>query len=238
MRRSTLFALLVVVGRATEFETYEARVKALKEFILKEGHSDVPRDSALGEWLARIRHAGRTGKLPDVKRKDLEKIGATMTPLAGRWEEGYRLLDKFVKRQGVDIPRRHIEDGVNLWAWLHQQRRDARSGSLAPEKKQKLAKLGVLAATPWDRHIKALDGYVKREGHGTVPRSHVEGDVKLGAWLAKQKSRAQNNKLHPDQKKALERLGVRLTEPTAKRLGPSKQPQHQKKKKSWKLRGA
>eukprot|EP00635_Sarcinochrysidales_sp_CCMP3193_P001241 CAMPEP_0118913988 /NCGR_PEP_ID=MMETSP1166-20130328/14538_1 /TAXON_ID=1104430 /ORGANISM="Chrysoreinhardia sp, Strain CCMP3193" /LENGTH=311 /DNA_ID=CAMNT_0006853553 /DNA_START=18 /DNA_END=953 /DNA_ORIENTATION=+ len=215
-------------------DSFEGRVVELGEFVKSHGHSDVPRETKLGEWLARARRAARTGRLPAAKKQQLEAAGGTLKPLENRWDEGYRLVSAFVKRQNTSIPKTHAEEGVNLFAWVHQQRRDARSGSLSDERREKLAALGLMPRSKedarrqmWLRYLSALEAYVAREGHPSVPRAHVEKNedqrpLKLGAWLAKQRSRFRDGTLFPDQQAALEKLGVPLS---SEAIGPSKQPQ-------------
>lgn len=231
--------------------SYEANLARLVRFIGEHGHSDVPRDgSAFGRWFAGIRHAARSGQLAPEKRAALVDAGATFRPLEGRWEEGLRLLEQYIAREGTaDVPKQHVEEGICLWAWLHQQRREARAQKLSEWKQRTLASLGVAGlavgeearARRFERNMAALHAFKRREGHANVPRSHVEltdgPSVKLGAFVATQRTKAMNRKLDPTTAARLQEAGVRLGPSQAVRIGPSTVREARKKRgrKYWKF---
>ncbi|OQD51936.1 helicase, partial [Streptomyces phaeoluteigriseus] len=80
-------------------------------------------------------------------------------------------------------------------------------------------------ADKWALHYAAAQQYYKREGHLKVPRKHVEriaidsGDngksgggereIKLGAWVGNQRSRAAT--LTPERMEKLSAIGMRWT---------------------------
>ncbi|KAJ8599809.1 hypothetical protein CTAYLR_004002 [Chrysophaeum taylorii] len=217
-------------NRTERFAAYSAHLEA---FIATHGHSDVPRDGELGRWVASIRKAGRTGRLPSDKKTALQEMGLTFKPLEGRWEEGFRLLKAFVSREGhANVPKNHTEEGIPLSAWLHEQRREARNDRLPSERRERLVEVGVRGIfaskkhgrdAKFDKHASALGAYKRREGHVSVPRDHVEGgNVRLGAWLAAQRAKALQKTLDPAHYAKLASLGVRLEPSKAVRLGPSK----------------
>ncbi|WP_395485133.1 helicase associated domain-containing protein [Streptomyces sp. KHY 26] len=74
----------------------------------------------------------------------------------------------------------------------------------------------------WAMNYTAAQQYYDREGHLQVPRSHVERitignsgedqeerDLKLGAWIGNQRSRAAS--LSPEQREQLTTIGMRWT---------------------------
>lgn len=66
----------------------------------------------------------------------------------------------------------------------------------------------------WARSLRAAQQFRDREGHLTVPRTHIETivddgqeyPIKLGVWLSNQRRR--RAKLTPDRVAALEALGA------------------------------
>jgi hypothetical protein len=57
----------------------------------------------------------------------------------------------------------------------------------------------------WQRGFSALKNFKRREGHCRVPRHHLEGNYKLGQWVAVQ--RYINDTLAPKRKATLNELG-------------------------------
>lgn len=230
---------------------YEQNLERLRNFVREHGHSDVPRDdSDFSNWFVRVRRAARRGRLPPEMKVELEAAGATFHPLDGRWQEGIRLLTQFIEREGTSVvPKKHIEDGIVLGAWIQRQRREARADRLSPEQRSRLIALGVYAPTEeahakrFERNMEALNIFKMREGHVNVPRTHIERQanfhrpMKLGAWLAVQRMKAQAKTLEPEKYKRLEDAGVRLQSSQAVRLGPSKVREARKERgrKYWKF---
>jgi hypothetical protein len=79
---------------------------------------------------------------------------------------------------------------------------------LNPERLAMLEALGFV----WDalddrflRHLDALRCFVRREGHGRVPRDHIEGDYRLGVWVSS--IRAKRDALTSNRRAQLEDAG-------------------------------
>ena len=64
-----------------------------------------------------------------------------------------------------------------------------------------LSRLGI----PWDKWYGLLELYYKRVGHTRVPDKHIEGELKLGVWVSKQ--RLTKETLTHDRIMRLDRLG-------------------------------
>ncbi|MGC2827655.1 MAG: helicase associated domain-containing protein, partial [Pseudolabrys sp.] len=69
-----------------------------------------------------------------------------------------------------------------------------------PSKKQKL-----LSKRAWQRGLSALKKFKRREGHCRVPRHHLEGNYKLGQWVAVQ--RYSKDSLAAERRTKLNKLG-------------------------------
>jgi hypothetical protein len=126
-----------------------------------------------------------------------------------------------------DLVPGHTVGGEDIGAWLKRQRRDAES--LSPAQRAALAEIGVdvteqtesstsaaaVRADRWTLTLAAAAAYREREGHLTVPRTHVETvehdgeahDVKLGVALANARQRRAT--LAPERLEALTGLGMR-----------------------------
>jgi superfamily II DNA or RNA helicase len=126
---------------------------------------------------------------------------------ASPFEFWLEVLKQFVHREGhALVPQSWKEDGFKLGIWVASVRGDGLR--LRPELKAQLDLLGFVwdARTTIDeRKFKALESFVKREGHARVPVSWTEDGVNLGHWVG---SRRQNRAtLSPAVISRLDRLG-------------------------------
>jgi superfamily II DNA or RNA helicase/DNA-binding transcriptional regulator YiaG len=104
------------------------------------------------------------------------------------FEEWLGLLKMFIEREGhAVVPKKKIEGGQELGAWVSRQRTDFNAGRL-PE--DRIAALEAVEGWTWDASavhlsgkLAALDAFVAKHGHSRVPQRHVEGKVRLGAWI-------------------------------------------------------
>src|SRR5262249_4691911 len=56
----------------------------------------------------------------------------------------------------------------------------------------------------WEQGLSALTTFNAREGHCRVPTKHIEGEVKLGAWVREQRD---NDRISVERKQRLDALG-------------------------------
>jgi hypothetical protein len=186
---------------------WEYMFTLLQRFVAREGSALVPREhleegKPLGRWVRKQRdvykgvHGG--GRLRKTQWKRLVALpGWTWTPGSEKWERGYRALVAFQRREGhIKAPAGHIENGVNLDAWIDRQRQHYRMGRVQRQGDHVARLEGIPGwkwsesyAERWDRHYSALVKFVEREQHANVPTKHVEGGVMLGQWVGNQRQR-------------------------------------------------
>jgi len=141
------------------------------------------------------------------RRERLNKLGFVWDVHSEQWEEGFRYLAAFAKREGhCRVPLRHLEKGFRLGFWVNRQR--SRADKLAVIRCERLDKLGFVwdaHSVRWEEGFRHLDAFVKREGHCRVPNKHLENGFRLGQWVGVQRSVAADTKL----RKAFETVGGR-----------------------------
>eukprot|EP01041_Mallomonas_annulata_P000237 gene237-429_t len=147
-----------------------------------------------------------------------------------RWSMMYDALEEYGKIHGhCNAPNSHecvVRGGltVKLGTWLSTQRQLKRKGNLRPEREtplQDLVDKGLLQwsmpsiASPddekWTVMFNALLKYGQKHNHFNVPYSHdctlEDGSqVKLGAWLRKQREQKKKGNLRPDRDDRLQSL--------------------------------
>eukprot|EP00439_Symbiodinium_sp_Y106_P028809 s3663_g3.t1 len=197
-------------------------------FRLREGHTNVPEDHheiglPLGKWLQEQRRAAREGELQSRRFERLEELGVGVLPDTKRrarqndkeWDHRYGQLLAYRAREGdCDIE--------SLLIWLRKQKAANKKEKLTKAKRRLLEALGVdlsydarTLEQRWKDNFAGLRSFVKREGHADVPLKHVEGEVKLGSWLAAQRQQCKEGKLSHQRTKKLQSLGVNLAPRTA-----------------------
>ena len=169
-------------------ELWEKCYSELLKFRKREGHANVPGSHkvdgiTLGQWA--IRQRIQRSKLPEDKIRRLDSIGFSWDPNREQWEEAFRALIIFKKREGhVLVSARHKEAEVMLGSWVQTQRYN--KSKLPQDRLKLLDSIGFIwdqRDHKWDKHFAALLEYHKREGHTLVPATHTENKVALGSWV-------------------------------------------------------
>ena len=96
-------------------------------------------------------------------------------------------------------------DNFKLGSWVARQRQTKMQ--LSNEQVRRLDALGFSwdpYSEDWEYAFKLLKAFRKREGHCRVTDGHMEGDLKLGNWVKKQ--RALGKKIQPERLRRLNSL--------------------------------
>ncbi|MEE8550491.1 MAG: helicase associated domain-containing protein [Gemmatimonadota bacterium] len=85
-----------------------------------------------------------------------------------------------------------------------------RDGVMSKDRATRLASLPGwqcdVRAAWWDEGLAHLRRFVNREGHCKVPQGHMEGEYKLGQWVAVQRASYREGKLTPKRSERLQAL--------------------------------
>ncbi|MDC0999086.1 Helicase associated domain protein [Alphaproteobacteria bacterium] len=178
---------------------FEAHCKLLQNFKEREGHCDVPhlhKENGFGlyHWITRIKQ--NPDRLPLQRKNKLIKIGVHLAPRTDPWEEGYKALLIFQKREGhCVVPISHKEDGFSLGSWVGAQRQKYKGQGKIPLTEQQIEKLKKLdfdwdpKRTQWMLYYDKLLQYKTREKNTEVPEKHHEDNLPLGRWVTGQRKR-------------------------------------------------
>ena len=182
----------------------------LEKFRKQNGHpnpnkSKVFEGLKLGNWVSKQRLS--KGQLSSEKIGRLDSLGFSWDPLEEQWEAGFAALGAFRKREGhCRVFNTHIEDGLNLGAWVGAQR--TKKSRLSLERLAKLDSLGFSwdpLTEQWEEAYAALQQFHKREGHCRTGQKVEINGVKLGAWVSR--LRQSKSYLTPSQIQRLNSLG-------------------------------
>jgi superfamily II DNA or RNA helicase len=179
-------------------DKWEEGFTSLLRFVEREGHAGVPKDHIedgynLGRWTSHQRVKRRS--LSRDRRKRLEALPGWSWDLRGdTWQRKFVLLREFQRRAGhALVPQGYVEDGVKLGTWVLEQRNN--EAKLSEERRKLLESVPGWAWDPysesWERGFAALAQFAEREGHARVPQGHMESGLKLGGWVAEQRSNRQ-----------------------------------------------
>jgi superfamily II DNA or RNA helicase len=198
-------------------DRWEVGLEHLRRFVEREGHARVPQRHVehglrLGSWVATQRWRHAAGRLDPARRAELEALpGWTWDPFADDWASGLEVLRAYVAREGhARVPGDHVEAGIRLGLWVLNKRRDRRTGRLGPARAAELEALPGWTWDPfaddWAAALAALRTFVAREGHARVPQNHIEGDFRLGPWVAKHRGEGNAGRLDAARVAELEAL--------------------------------
>ena len=183
----------------------------LCHFAEREGHARVPVEHSedgyrLGSWVNSQRNSYRSGKLVGDRIARLQSLRDWVwNPKSDSWEDGFKHLCRFVSREGhARVPQGYLEDGYRLGQWVISQR----SRCEDQERRTRLEELpGWVWDTKeaqWEQAYGLLCAYAEREGTARVAPDYVVGDIRLGRWVIKQRSR--RNELDSDHQTRLEQV--------------------------------
>ncbi len=127
--------------RADRFET---NLQLLKDFVNCAGHALVPAAHVvngvrLGNWVGTIRSS--KDSLSSSRVAALDALGFVWDVPSYQFSQNFRRLQFFVVREGhANVPTGHVEDDVDLGAWVRKLR--ARRASQSPDRIAQLDALG------------------------------------------------------------------------------------------------
>jgi hypothetical protein len=192
---------------------------ALLAFAKREGHARVPHGHLegrvrLGAWVNQQRYRFKNGRLTPERIATLERLpGWVWDANQAAWEDGLSHLNVFVKREGhARVPLSHLEgeDAFALGRWVSQKRQSYHRRSLPTAWQRELSSLPGWTWDPfedeWQRGLKALRSFAKRERHVVVARTHREDGFALGQWMALQRQAYRRGRLAVSRRKHLEQI--------------------------------
>ena len=156
----------------------------------------------LGYWVSTQRITKES--MTEDRRNRLEQIGFVWDVKDKQWEEGFKKLQEFKKREGhCLVLRGHIEDGFQLSTWVSTQR--YHKESIGKDRIALLNEIGFIwdvNESVWNEGFEYLLKFIKREGHARVPARHKEENYPLGSWAARQRKNVDSNlRRVPDSRK-------------------------------------
>ena len=188
-------------------DVWQSRYLELKEFEKVTKHCNVPsiypKNQELANWVSRQRAAQQT--LSNEKLTKLQQIGFNFDVRSSQWEEMYKLLVAFQKKnKHCDVPQRSKEkNGLGVWVAAQRTNFDR----LDKEKKALLNKIKFdwnPKLTRWTTKLNELKEFKKQKKHCNVPQNYAK-NKQLGVWVNSQRRNKEN--LQIDQVKQLNALG-------------------------------
>ena len=146
-------------------------------------------------------------KLTENQINSLNTLEFKWEPKKELWYIAFSALKVFYKREGhCLVSVGHKEGEINLGRWVANQR--VRKKDLNEEQLQCLNSLNftwTARKDQWEQNFEALKLFFHREKHFKVPQDHIEGKLKLGRWVNKQRTR--KSSLSEERVKKLNSIG-------------------------------
>ncbi|MFF8281020.1 Helicase associated domain protein [Streptomyces lateritius] len=173
------------------------------------------------------------GALSDERREQLEEIDPSWCPAwPVEWQRAFHLTRQHLEEIGGELPTEPgivIHRGEDLGRWVKTQRLGwdklttvqqwmcEQVLGITPANEDEKPKPPRTQADKWTMNYQAAKQFYEREGHLQVPRKHVERiavdedqeerELRLGAWIGNQRSRAAT--LTPERMELLSAIGMR-----------------------------
>jgi hypothetical protein len=201
-------------------DKWEEGFKYLLEFVEQEGnsrvhpHLETSDGFKLGQWVSFQRRHKKKNKLTLDQINKLEELPKwSWAVFSDAWEEGFKYLLPFIKREGHSRIHAKFEtdDGFSLGTWVSWQRNKYKKGNL-PE--NQILNLGTLDKWSWDPYMddwnkafSCLEDFVDHENHSKVHYQHkTKDEFALGTWVRNQKGKKRRKQLTTEQIGRLEAL--------------------------------
>ncbi|MEV8047724.1 Helicase associated domain protein [Streptomyces griseoluteus] len=183
---------------------WRSRLAAAADYLRAHGHLAAPATTPVGAWLAEQRHLATKGELDPARAEALTALAADWRlPHGADWHRKYHLLRAHLA-SGADpaaLTRDTQLGGVKIGSWLHRQLTTWQA--LTDGQQQLMTVLGLTPETnplaparrtrrTFEETVQLLELFLHREGRTPAAREtiRVDGDtVKLGAWLAKARTK-------------------------------------------------
>ncbi|WP_436994731.1 Helicase associated domain protein [Streptomyces sp. enrichment culture] len=192
---------------------WRARLTQAADYHRIHGHLAAPATTPVGAWLAEQRHLATKNTLDAARADALTRLAPDWRlPHGADWHRKYHLLRTHLA-DGADpatLTRDTLLAGVKIGSWLHRQL--TTWATLAPGQQQLMTALGLTPDTnplaparrtrrTFEQTVQLLELFLHREGRAPTAREtiRVDGDtVKIGAWLAKARTKHRTGQL-PDE---------------------------------------
>ena len=175
-------------------EEWDKSYDVLRRYYEREGHCRVPKqcifeNMKLGTWVHSQRQ--KQNSLTNEQISSLDGIGFSWEPQTESWDAAFAALLEYCKREGhCRAPRGTIVNGIKLGSWIYNQR--SFKNRLTTERIKLLDSVGFSwdpFGEEWDKSYDVLRRYYEREGHCRVPQRCIFENMKLGAWVSKQRQK-------------------------------------------------
>ena len=198
------------------FSAYKKYVEAGN--TLKVSGNTIFEGVAIGKWLTMIRRYHSSGIRSDYftseREKLLEDVGIIWDQVDHLWESNYQAaLDYYTGHGDLEVPKGYIQNGVKLYNWLADLRKNYRNNKLTEEQVARLNAIGMRWQSKkdivFDKGFEEAKKYSGKHGKADAPLNYVTSDgYKLGVFLSKCREKYAKGKLSEEQIKRLESINI------------------------------
>ena len=203
--------------------SWNKNFSAYKKYVEDGNPLNVPSDTIydgveLGKWLIRIRVYHNSGIRSDYftseREKLLEEVGIIWDNIDYIWESNYQAaLDYYTEHGDLEVPKGYIQNGVKLYNWLADLRKNYRNNKLTEEQVSRLNAIGMRWQSKkdivFDKGFEEAKKYSEKHGKADAPLNYLTPDgYKLGVFLSKCREKYAKGKLSEEQIKLLDSINM------------------------------
>ena len=195
-------------------------------YMTEHGDLNVPGDYVtkdglnLGKWIKSVRSYRRYGIKSNYftpeREKMLDSLGMIWDQPDYIWNRNFEAAKAyFMRNHDLEVPAGHVENGVKLYNWLADLRKqyNGSKAALTQEQIEQLNAIGMRWKTKselaWDAGYDHAKAYYSEHGSADVPLNYICDDgYKLGQWLSKCREKYAKHTLTDSQIQKLENIKI------------------------------
>lgn len=193
---------------------WEEMYSLLIAYQKENGHCNVPyiytiNKKKLGVWVSSQRYLRKTNTLLQEREDKLNTLNFAWSPSEEGWYTMYETLKAYREEYGtIKVPEREIYNGKKIGIWVKHISHTKHK--LDDKRKELLAGIGFclnVREEKWNHKFELLKQYKEKHNHCCVPLRHLEGNHKLGQWVAMQRRLKKDGKVSKTRLEKLNSLG-------------------------------
>ena len=189
-------------------KNWDVMYEQLKQFYIKNGHSNVPRnykDIVFYAWVVHQRQLFKNGSMNICRIEKFNKLNFTGDTYDRKWDIMYESLKEYSNKEGhSNVPQNYKDKKLAIW--VSKQRGNIINERLSEDKINKLEELNFVKDVynmKWDNMYLELKEFYDKYNHCNITSSV---NKELTIWAQRQRAMFKKNSLSIEKRRKLDEI--------------------------------